>query len=233
MKGWSRAANQRPEARSTQLVLTLGVAGLLSGLAIVSAYEWTLPRIEANQATALRAAVFRVLPGVSRVQPLLYSRGRLRSAAPGRHQGPLVYAGCDRHGRTMGFAIPGAGPGFQDTIKVLFGYRPDLGLIVGLEILESRETPGLGDRIYKDAAFQKNFRALAVQPPITLVKRGTKRAPNEVDGITGATISSRAVVNILNAEIEKWRLRLPEGRSLGCHQEAILGSLSSKQRGEP
>ncbi|HLE85142.1 MAG TPA: hypothetical protein VJG13_12450, partial [Thermoanaerobaculia bacterium] len=55
-----------------RLVLTLTVAGLLSGLTIVSAYRLTLPRIQANQAEALRRAVFEVLPGAERMERLVW-----------------------------------------------------------------------------------------------------------------------------------------------------------------
>jgi len=75
-------------------------------------------------------------------------------------------------------------------------------------ILESRETPGLGDKIYKDADFVANFRSLSVEPEILAVKKGTKSAANEVDAITGATISSKAVVRIINEGNAKWLPRL-------------------------
>jgi electron transport complex protein RnfG len=72
-----------------------------------------------------------------------------------------------------------------------------------MQVLESRETPGLGDRIYKDQAFVDQFRDLAVEPAVVLVKEAPT-APNQVDAITGATISSTAVVKIVNAGNEEW-----------------------------
>ena len=78
-----------------------------------------------------------------------------------------------------------------------------------MEILESRETPGLGDKIYKDAAFVANFDDLSIEPEIVTVKRGTKSAPNQVDAITGATISAKAVVRIINQGNRLWLERLP------------------------
>ena len=78
-----------------------------------------------------------------------------------------------------------------------------------MQVLESRETPGLGDRIYKDEVFVAEFRDLAVEPSIEVIK-GHGEAPHEVDAITGATISSKAVVSILNAANDEWLDRLPE-----------------------
>ena len=101
-----------------------------------------------------------------------------------------------------------AGPGFQDTIAILYGYKPGEKIVVGMEVLESRETPGLGDKIYKDAVFVAGFSALSVEPEIFAVKKGTKSQPNEIDAITGATISSKAVVRIINEAHAAWSAQL-------------------------
>jgi electron transport complex protein RnfG len=198
-----------------RLVLTLAIAGLLSGLTIVSAYRLTLPRIQANQAEALRRAVFEVLPGAERMERLVWrpagageAGGSLVPAGEGTAAvEPSVYAGFAAGGRFLGYAIPAAGAGFQDTISLLYGYDPAGDRIVGMQVLESRETPGLGDRIYKDEAFVAQFRDLAVAPRLELVK-DTPTAPNQVDAITGATISSAAVVTILQTANDQWLERL-------------------------
>ena len=197
------------EPTSTRLVATLGFAGLLSGLIIVTAFEATLPTITAYQAKVLREAVFEVLPGVTRMQRLVYREGQLIAKETEEPDEEAVFAGYDAAGRLVGYAIPGAGPGFQDVIRLLYGYLPDQRRVSGMEILESRETPGLGDKIYKDADFVAGFRTLAIDPEIRAVKKGTRAAPNEIDAITGATISSKAVVRIINATNRLWIERLP------------------------
>ena len=78
-----------------------------------------------------------------------------------------------------------------------------------MEVLESRETPGLGDKIYKDMDFVGEFKSLAVEPEIVAVKKGTKTSPNQVDAITGATISSKAIVRIINEAHSAWIGQLP------------------------
>ena len=69
----------------------------------------------------------------------------------------------------IGFAIPGSEPGFQDIIGALYGYEANGQTIIGFEVLESKETPGLGDKIFKDPDFQTNFTALKVELPAFLV----------------------------------------------------------------
>ncbi len=196
------------DVSSARLVATLAFAGFLSGLIIVSVFEATLPTITAYKAKMLREAVFKVLPGTIGLQRLVYRDGTLTAVEQAGKDEESIFAGYDKTGQLVGYAIPGAGPGFQDIIRLLYGYLPDQRKVVGMEILESRETPGLGDKIYKDAAFVANFDALSIDPEIESVKKGKKTAPNQVDAITGATISSKAVVRIINQANERWLPRL-------------------------
>jgi len=199
----------RKEPSGFRLAGTLVVAGMLSALALSGVHQLTAPRIEANKARALREGVFKVGPGSSAMQRLVLRDGRLVVAAGNESRGePEVHAAYDDAGRFLGWAISGDGSGFQDTIGVLYGYDPTRRVVTGMHILESRETPGLGDKIYKDADFVANFDGLAIEPPITVVKDG-RDALNEVDAITGATISSRAVVKIINNANERWIDVLP------------------------
>ena len=197
-----------PRSEVLRLVATLTIAGLFSGLSIVIAYRTTLPRIQANQRAALERAVFEVLPGTTRLERYSWDGSKLGAEATG--QGSLqesIFAGFNADGALVGFAVPGAGAGFADTIKLIYGLDPSAERVLGMKVLESRETPGLGDKIYKDLEFVGEFRALVVDPLIELIK-GHGEKPNQVDAITGATISSRAVVKILNQTNEIWRPRI-------------------------
>ncbi len=191
-----------------RLVATLTIAGLFSGISIVLAYRTTLPRIQANQRAALERAAFEVLPGTVRLERLAWNGQKLAPGEAGK--GALqesIFAGYDADDVLLGFAVPGAGAGFADTIKLIYGLDPPGDRVLGMKVLESRETPGLGDKIYKDLDFVAEFRALVVLPVIELIKGHGEKA-NQVDAITGATISSRAVVKILNQTNEVWRPRI-------------------------
>jgi len=198
------------EPGSARLVLTLSFAGLFSGLIIASVFEITLPTITAYKAKVMREAVFKVVPNTVSLQRLVYRDGELTVVTEAAKDEASIFGGFDATGKLVGYAIPGAGPGFQDIISLLYGYDPHQRKVTGMEILESRETPGLGDKIYKDAAFVANFDHLAIDPQIVTVKKGRKSAPNEVDAITGATISSKAVVRIINQANEQWVSRLEQ-----------------------
>jgi electron transport complex protein RnfG len=200
---------QEQEPSSLRLVATLGVAGLISGLLLATVFEITRPIIERNNAIALERAVYKVVPGSSTMRKLVVRDGKLSVLdQEGPIGEPVVYGAYDENRVFLGYAIENNGPGFQDTIRLLYGYDRARNRVIGLEILESRETPGLGDKIYKDARFAANFRDLAVEPEIVVVKGG-RTADNEVDAITGATISSKAVVRIINAANVRWLGELP------------------------
>lgn len=196
------------ETKSARLVITLGVAGFFSGLILVGAYLYTRPLIEANKARALEKAVYQVLPGCRSYEAMVMNNGKLEKRKSG--SGDAIFAGYDEQGHLAGFAIPAQEIGFQDLIVGLIGYDAVTKRVIGFEVLESKETPGLGDKIAKDADFKDNFKALESEPGIIVVSKGKKTAPNEVEAITGATISSKAIVRLLNKGLKQWEKAISE-----------------------
>jgi len=194
-------------AGPVRLIVTLGIAGFFSGLVLVTVFLATQPLILRNQAAALEAAIYRVLPGSTSRKVFALKEGSL---VPLKEEGgglPLqdaVFGAYDDQGKLVGFGIPAEGPGFQDTIKLIYGYDIQSEHIVGMEVLESKETPGLGDKIVKDQDFLDSFKNLSIDPEVLAVKPGTSQNPNEVDTISGATISSKAVIKIINEGNRRW-----------------------------
>ena len=198
-----------PAGGGARMVIVMGLVGLISSVILVSTFRITAPYIEANRAAALEQAIFDVLSGAtSRSVFEVADNGTVtgvEKASPGAR--PL-YAGYDSTGALVGIAFEGSGQGFQDVLKILIGYQPDCKCVVGMKVLESKETPGLGDKIEKDPAFRADLARLDVRlreggdglaHPVELVKKGQKSGDWQVEGITGATISSRAVVRIIDA----------------------------------
>ena len=197
------------EPGSSRLIFSMAIAGFISGVIIISIYLLTFDTIKENKARELQNAVFKVLPGVTKMQKLHEINNKLVVVKTDQVDEEMIFAGYDDNGQFIGYAIQGAGPGFQDTIKLLFGYQLKQSKIVGMEILDSRETPGLGDKIFKDMDFVNEFKSLLIENKIKSVKKGKKTQQNEVDAITGATISSKAVVKIINKAYKKWSQKLP------------------------
>ena len=189
-----------------RLVLTMGTIGLIAGIMIVLVYQLTFPTIERNKAIALERAIFEVVPGARTKAAFKLEGDALRPLPEGEDAIVKYYACYDDAGALVGVALEASGQGFQDVLRVLYGYAPACRCIVGMKVLESKETPGLGDKIEKDPDFRANFDALDVQlsedattmrNPIALAKQGEKSEAWQVEAITGATISSRAIANIL------------------------------------
>lgn len=192
--------------------------GVLCGLLIVGVYLFTRPVIERNRAEALERAILDVLPGAVSHRSFRFAAGEgFAPLAEGEGGGAGIHAGYDGAGRLAGLAVEASGMGYQDEIHVLYGYAPEREAVVGFRVLESRETPGLGDRIATDPDFLANFEHLDVAlgaegdslaHPIEAVKPGEKEHPWQVDGITGATISAVAVADILRRSAGTWIPRL-------------------------
>jgi len=204
-----------PEEVSTfRLVATLAVAGVLAGLLIVLVNLHTKPIIDKYKAEQLQLAVYEVLPEVERYDTFYLVNDELSLSLPdGAKESEFkrVYIGRDANGETSGVAISRGESGFQDVIMVIFGYDPVAGTLSGMKILDSKETPGLGDKIFKDMNFVDQFFA-GPQTPLLGVKPGAgKGQPNEIDMITGATISSKAVIGIINHALEEWKPILDKG----------------------
>ena len=206
------AIESEQEPSPFRLVSALGIAGLISGIILVATYVYTNPLIIANKETAMQEAIFRVLPGCTDYQTLILAGNKLvpyeapREGEQHKQEDKFIYSGFNEQKKFIGFAIPGSEPGFQDIITAIFGYDATKEIIIGFEILDSKETPGLGDKIFKDQDFQMNFKNLSVLPEMMAVKKGERKNPNEVEAITGATISSKAVVKLLNNTMDFWKV---------------------------
>ena len=194
----------RPATSSFRLVLTLALAGAIAGFFIVLVHQWSEPRIEAHRALVLAQAVDEVLASPASTSVLwLVEGGFTTTPPPAADTSTLdrVWLGLDENGVPVGVAAVAAESGFQDVIRLIFGYDPGSGTVLGMKVLESRETPGLGDKIEKDSAFVAEFRN--ARAPLRGVKPNKATgAEGEIDMITGATISSEAIVDIINNRLD-------------------------------
>ncbi len=205
------SAPQRVDTSARRLVATLALAGALAGLIIVLVHQWTEPRIQTHRARVLREAVYEVLAGPERYETAFLVDGAFTTRTPAADTSTLerVYVGFDAAGKPTGIAVTGQAPGFQDVIRLIFGYDPASGEVLGMKVLESKETPGLGDKIHHDSAFIGEFDHVA--SPLVGVKSGRETgADGEVTMITGATISSEAVIDIINARLDEVGTRVDE-----------------------
>lgn len=191
-----------PRGGSFRMVAVMGSVGLIASAILVTTFQVTTPYIEANRRAYLESAILDVIPGAVRFESFEIQDDAVVRAGEPRG----LYAGFDSTGALAGLAVEAQGQGYQDVIRLLYGYAPRCECVIGMKVLESKETPGLGDKIEKDADFRSNFDALQVRTDednrellqsIEMVKAGGKTNPWEIEAITGATVSSRAVTRII------------------------------------
>lgn len=203
--GTPAAATPGKMTPTWQLLATLAIAGAAAGLLVVSVYRVTLPAIQRYAGAKVEGAVREVLKAPARWDTLYLVNGALVATPPAgsdKRELTKAYVGFDGGGQRIGVAIEANGPGFQETMSLMVGFDPATGGLTGIKVLDEKETPGLGDKIEYDSTYLAQFKGLAA--PVTGVK-GATRGPNQVQTITGATISSRAVIKVVNNAVAKWR----------------------------
>lgn len=97
------------------------------------------------------------------------------------------------------------GSGLWGPIAGVMAMDGDMRNIKRVEIMHQEETPGLGGRI-AEREFLDRFNEKIFAPVLALVPEGKAVAENEIDSITGATMSGEAFLNILNGSYEKFSL---------------------------
>jgi electron transport complex protein RnfG len=182
----------------TKMIVVLGLIGIISGGILALTYVSAVPLIEENQRRATAEAVSSVLPDAEDYKEVEIDRS-------------TTYFVGERDGEAVGYAVLNEGSGYQGKIRIMVGFSADLKSITGLEVLENSETPGLGNRIVQ-AGFRDQFKSAVPDPTIVCVK-GAKSTQSEIEAITGATISSKAVTSILNDGLEKLRGALADQES--------------------
>ena len=171
------------------MLVTLTIIGVISGGVLSGINSWAEPKIIANRKAETERAIFVVqneATNYKKIEDVNFE----------------VYEVFDDSSNSLGYALPYEGNGFQGNIRLIIGVNKEADKVLGLEVLEQVETPGLGTKV-TETPFTDQFKNLIVTPEIKSVKGVEPQNPNEVQAITGATISSKAIVRIVNEGIKK------------------------------
>lgn len=166
----------------TLFLITAVVAGALAGINAITA-----DKIAAAQEEKVQKAIAAVLPGENAEEmPYEPQEGSIVEK---------IY--CSENG----FAVQVAPAGFGGTISMMVGISP-MGNVLGISIISHSETAGLGAVAAADnaagQAFREQFEGL--YGTVTVTKDG-----GQVDALTSATITSRAVAEGVSAAHEAVR----------------------------
>ena len=190
---------------------------------IVSAVKYfNDERIETNQRVKLQKIILKVLgiPLQQKAPDQELARVFASRVKTIEVEGKNLYVGYEEDGQTiLGYAFPVGGPGFWGPVYGMAAVDPRATKILGMAFYKHSETPGLGGRISEDW-FSNQFKGLPLFPVETnkkifyLKAAGTAKSPNELDAITGATGTSRAVEAFLNQDLRHFleEFKLISGR---------------------
>ena len=182
--------------RLLMLVFILVLGGILTTALVIVDY-YTAPMIEKNAAITLQSSVLDSLD-------VAYDSSEVETAFSTNVDsieagGRTYYRAGD--GR---LALPYEGSGLWGPIIGILAMDPDLDRISGLTIMQQEETPGLGSRIAEDA-YLDAFVSKRMTEGLKLVPPGRADGEDEIDSISGATMSSKAFVALLNTEYATYR----------------------------
>ncbi len=183
---------------------------------LIGLSQYTRARIQANTQISFEKAVLcavapdsaPTLRGMALHQRFLAVINTNISAAAGAYRlmdGATVKA----------YAIPFAGKGFWATIKGVIAIAPDKTTVLGFQIYEQSETPGLGAEIAQPW-FGKQFQGKTLAAgvaPIIFRRKGEPLGPHDVEAVTGGTQTSVRLERLLNDAVATWRAALINART--------------------
>lgn len=200
-----RIPKERKKAIPKPVIILL-VITLIAGLALSGVYVMTKDTIEENKAAANKAALMQVLPEAAdfttdaELQARLAAQGDSYNPSFGgaKIQGAAV--GVDASGNVVGYAVTVFNSDSYDGgLTLVVGIRAD-GTVNSISFTELHDTAGMGMKC-GDPEFKDQFNNVKVEK-FTLNKAGGSTEDDVIDSVSGASMTSGAVVNAVNAALE-------------------------------
>ncbi len=178
---------------SVKMMITLTLIAGISGGVLSIWNGYTEPYIEKNRLEILKKAISTVLPEYDHYDEMFIDE-------------TILYIGKDTNDQIVGIAFKAVGNGFSPDLTLMIGVDPSFTNITGIEVLEQTETPGLGNKI-EDASFKDQFIGLILdQTKPSVIKNKKPKDPKRgIQAISGATISSKAVMDIMYDQVNTVR----------------------------
>ena len=195
-----------PAAAIVLTVITLVAGGALAGVNMMTATQ-----IAENEKQAKLAAYAEVLPAATKfdfdeslnAKVAEFAETGYGDGAFGRVYIREVAVGTDDSGNIVGYAISVTSmEGYDGEITMSVGFLAD-GTVTGLAFTKISETAGMGMKAV-EPAFRDQFKDKNVES-FKLNKAGGSTTDEEIDSISGASVTSGAVVNSVNAALDFFR----------------------------
>ena len=180
---------------------------LIAGLALSGVYGLTKDSIEEQNAAKERAAYAAVCPGAETFESIDAAKAAIEELGEdsygsdfGRVSINDAAVGKDASGNIVGYVVSVTShDGFDGDVTLSLGISAD-GATQGISFTELNETAGMGMRA-DEPEFKDQFNGRSVSR-FTLNKAGGSTAEDEINSVSGASITSGAVVNAVNAGLD-------------------------------
>jgi RnfABCDGE-type electron transport complex D subunit/RnfABCDGE-type electron transport complex G subunit len=205
--GYRSQSHSTEKKKIPKSAVILCVITLIAGVCLSGVYNLTKDNIEQQQMAANVASYQEVCPDASDFtydDAITAAVDALGGEVYGTDFGKVyineAVTGNDASGNVVGYVISvTSADGFDGNITLSLGISAD-GTVNGISFTELNETAGMGMRC-AEAEFKDQFAGVNVEK-FTLNKAGGSTADNEIDSVSGASISSGAVVNAVNAALD-------------------------------
>lgn len=181
------------ESSLKNMVLVLFTITLISSAAVGGVYLITKEPIEQAKVAAVNQALMQVLPKYEQTTSQTIEVATL----------PIVAHTATVADKTVGYAVESMSKnGFGGAVRLMVGFDTE-GTILNINVLEQKETPGLGTKMADEGnPLLTSFKDKnASQINMTVKKDG-----GDIDALTAATISSRAYAEAVAIAYEAFKV---------------------------
>ena len=187
-------------------------ASFCFGLLIAVTDAALSPRIRENKETKLNRLTADLLPEAKRVVEV--EEEIEVKLAGGKKERVKVYKAVSEAGECVGWSFNAGGQGFADKIELVVAVDKNFEKIAGFNVLVSNETPGFGDRI-KSSYYRSQFVGAPAEKLQLVMTGDPKKIDSEIVSITGATVSSEAVIGIINTFLIRIKEQMQQKELIG------------------
>jgi Na+-transporting NADH:ubiquinone oxidoreductase subunit C len=185
------------------MIVFVLVLGSILTAALVAVNYVTTPVIEKNEEIATKSSILRALNirfDQQNVEETFADNVEVK-----QQNGTTYYLTKEED-----IAFPYAGSGLWGPIEGIIAIQPDFERLKGITIIRQEETPGLGSRI-TEADYLAQFEGKRFTEGLEMVQPGRSSGDNEIDSITGATMTSDAFISIINENLREVMPEIREG----------------------
>lgn len=182
-----------------KMVVVLTVLSAFSGGLLAAIRDNTKEQIEVQQLTFVKGPAIREIFKEAGNDPIS-DRFKIQDGDEERSFFVGVY-----DGNPKGVALETYGKGYGGDVGLMVGIDTETDKIIRVSVTTHAETPGLGSKAKEDPEFSQQFQGLSLEDTIAVTKDG-----GQVNSISGATITSRAVANAAAKASDVYKRLKPE-----------------------